>query len=84
MGGVQAPSGSAASLTYADAQAIADPRNVPDATIVAPEFTGNTQVIFGSANINTKVTGTTPEYLTAFGMENQSWTFYHRRRCEWT
>lgn len=69
MGGVQAPSGSSASLTYADAQAIADPRNVPDASIVAPEFTGNTQVIFGSANINTKVTGATPEYLTAFGME---------------
>jgi putative ABC transport system permease protein len=69
MGGVEAPSGSSASLTYGDAQAIADPRNVPDASIVAPEFTGNTQVIFGSANINTKVTGATPEYLTAFGME---------------
>jgi putative ABC transport system permease protein len=69
MGGVQAPSGSAASLTYADAQAIADPRNVPDAALVAPEFTGNTQVIFGAANINTKVTGATPEYLTAFDME---------------
>jgi len=69
MGGVEAPSGSSASLTYADAQAIADPRNVPDAAIVAPEFTGNTQVIFGSANINTKVTGATPEYLAAFGME---------------
>lgn len=69
MGGVEAPSGSSASLTYADAQAIADPRNVPDASIVAPEFTGNTQVIFGSANINTKVTGATSEYLAAFGME---------------
>ncbi|KAF0108099.1 MAG: putative ABC transport system permease protein [Anaerolineaceae bacterium] len=69
MGGVETPSGSAASLTYADAQAIADPRNVPDAAIVAPEFTMSTQVIFGSANINTKVTGVTPEYLAAFGME---------------
>ncbi|MFZ5821475.1 MAG: ABC transporter permease [Chloroflexota bacterium] len=69
MGGVETPSGSAASLTYADAQAIADPRNVPDAALVAPEFTMNTQVIFGSANINTKVTGITPEYLAAFGLE---------------
>jgi putative ABC transport system permease protein len=69
MGGVEAPSGSSASLTYGDAQAIADPRNVPDAAIVAPEFTGSTQVIFGSANINTKVTGATPKYLEAFGME---------------
>ena len=69
LGGVETPSGSAASLTYADAQAIADSRNVPDAAIVAPEFTMQTQVIFGSANINTKVTGITPEYLAAFGME---------------
>jgi len=69
MGGVESPSGSAASLTYADAQAIADPRNAPDASIVAPEFTMNTQVIFGSANINTKVTGITPEYLAAFGLQ---------------
>lgn len=69
MGGVETPSGSAASLTYADAQAIADPRNVPDAAIVAPEFSVNTQVIFGSTNINTKVTGVTSEYLPAFGME---------------
>ncbi len=69
MGGVESPSGSAASLTYADAQAIADPSNVPDAALVAPEFTMNTQVIFGSANINTKVTGVTPEYLAAFGLE---------------
>ena len=69
MGGVESPSGSAASLTYADAQAIADPRNVPDAAFVAPEFTMNTQVIFGSANINTKVTGITPEYLGAFGLK---------------
>ena len=68
-GGVQSPSGSAASLTYADAKAIADPRNVPDAAIVAPEFTMQTQVIFGSANINTKVTGVNTEYLSAFGLE---------------
>lgn len=69
MGGVESPSGSAASLTYSDAQAIADPRNVPDAALIAPEFGMNTQVIFGSANINTKVTGITPEYMDAFGLE---------------
>ena len=65
----KAPSGSAASLTYSDAQAIADPRNVPDAALIAPEFGMNTQVIFGSANINTKVTGITPEYIDAFWLE---------------
>jgi len=75
MGGVESPSGSAANLTYADALALADPNNVPDAAIVAPEFTGNTQVIFGSANINTKVTGTTPNYLEAFGLETSRGRF---------
>ncbi len=75
MGGVESPSGSAASLTYADAQAIADPRNVPDAAIVAPEYGMNTQVIFGSANINTKVTGITPEYLKAFGLDVENGRF---------
>ncbi|HLB47100.1 MAG TPA: ABC transporter permease [Anaerolineales bacterium] len=69
LGGVQSPSGSAANMTYADALAIADPRNVPDASIVAPEFGVNTQVIFGSANINAKVTGITPDYQSAFGLE---------------
>jgi putative ABC transport system permease protein len=68
-GGVQSPGGSAATLTYADAQAIADPRNVPDASVVAPEFTMSTQVVFGSANINTKISGVDPLYLTAFGLE---------------
>ena len=68
-GGVQSPGGSAATLTYADAQAIADPRNVPDAAFVAPEFTMNTQVIFGSANINTKVSGVDRQYLEALGLE---------------
>jgi putative ABC transport system permease protein len=69
MGGVQSPAGSAASLTYADALAIADPRHVPDAAAVAPEFAQSTQVIFGGVNLNTKVTGVTPEYLTAFELE---------------
>jgi putative ABC transport system permease protein len=69
MGGVESPGGSASSLTYADALAIADPRNVPDAALVAPEFGMNTQVIFGSANLNAQVTGVTPTYQPAFDLE---------------
>jgi putative ABC transport system permease protein len=68
-GGVRGASGSAASLTYEDAQAIADPRNVPDARFVAPSYGRNTQVIFGDANINTSVTGVTAQYLAAFSLE---------------
>jgi putative ABC transport system permease protein len=69
MGPVQEAGGSA-SLTYEDAMAIADPRNVPDAIAVAPEFGQSTQVIFGDENINVSVTGVTPEYQLAYnGME---------------
>jgi putative ABC transport system permease protein len=59
-------SGGSASLTYDDARAIADPRNVPDAMTVAPQFGQNTQVIFGDENINVSVTGVTPEYQLAY------------------
>ncbi len=65
-GGVQSASGSAATLTYADAEAIAESGNVPDAAAVAPEFTRGTQVIFGDSNTNTSVTGTTSDYLGMF------------------
>jgi putative ABC transport system permease protein len=59
-------SGGSASLTYEDAIALADPRNVPDAVAVAPEFGQNTQVIFGNENMNVSVTGVTPEYQDAY------------------
>jgi putative ABC transport system permease protein len=62
-GPVQEQGGTANTLTWADAEAIAAPGNVPDAVLVAPEFTQNTQVVFGNANINTKVTGVTPQYV---------------------
>ncbi|HUV89570.1 MAG TPA: ABC transporter permease, partial [Anaerolineae bacterium] len=68
-GGVQHESGSAASLTYDDAKAIADASLVPDAKFVAPEYSRSTQIIFGDANINASVTGTTPEYQSAFDLE---------------
>ena len=66
VGPVRSPSGNVTTLTWADAEAIAAPGNVPDAVIVSPEFTQNTQVVFGNDNINTLVAGVTPEYLNAF------------------
>jgi putative ABC transport system permease protein len=68
-GGVQRESGSAASLTYDDAKAIADASLVPDAKFVAPEYSRSTQIIFGDVNINASVTGTTSEYQSAFDLE---------------
>jgi putative ABC transport system permease protein len=79
MGPVQEAGGSA-SLTYEDAQAIADLRNVPDAVAVAPEFGQNTQVIFGDENVNVSVTGVTPEYQLAYsGMEMASGRFIENK-----
>src|SRR5437899_8139038 len=37
-GGVRSAFGSAATLTLQDAEAIADPTNCPDCTLVAPEY----------------------------------------------
>ena len=65
MHGVRGASGSAATLTYADAEAIADPGHVPDAVTVAPVFSQNTQVVFGDENVNVSVSGVTPEYPEA-------------------
>jgi len=67
--GVQGALGSATTLTYDDALAVADPRNVPDAACVAPEYSRNTQVIFGDANVNGPVLGTTAAYQSAFELE---------------
>ncbi len=60
---------SVTTLTYDDARAIADPGNVPDAAVVAPEFTQFAQIVFGNENINAQVVGTTAEYLEVFGLE---------------
>ncbi len=79
MGGVRGASGSATTLTYADAEAIADPRNVPDASVVAPQYGQSTQIIFGDTNINGSVTGVTAEYQEAFGLEVASGSFIAER-----
>ena len=74
-GPVQNAAGSATTLTYSDAEAIADPGNVPDAVAVAPQLSQNTQVIFGNANVNVSVLGTTGEYLSAYDLEVASGRF---------
>ena len=49
-------------LTYGDALAMADRRNVPDLSGVAPEFVANATVVFGSKSAQTSVAGVTPSY----------------------
>ena len=78
-GPVQGASGSATTLTYADAQAIADPRNVPDASVVAPQYGQSTQVIFGDTNVNASVTGVTAEHQEAFELQTASGSFIEEK-----
>ena len=79
-GGVEGSSGSATTLTYADAEALADPEKVPHAEIVAPEFDQKTQVVFGDENINVSVKGVTPTYPDAFSrVELASGRFIEKR-----
>ena len=62
-GGFRGEVGSAQTLTMQDAQALADPANVPAADAVSPESSGNAQLVAGSQNLGARVTGATPTYL---------------------
>jgi putative ABC transport system permease protein len=59
---VAAAAGSSASLTLADATALA---SVSGISAVAPEVDGRGQVIYQGANANTSLVGTTADYATA-------------------
>ncbi|MCL4464702.1 MAG: ABC transporter permease [Chloroflexi bacterium] len=61
-GGVRSAAGTAPTLTYEDAQAMAAPGAIPEVTGVAPEADSFAQVIAGANNVNTRVAGVTPEY----------------------
>ncbi len=61
-GGVRQQQGTEPTLTVDDANAIADPTNVPTVTGVAPEAMAFTQVIAGPQNAFTRVTGVTETY----------------------
>lgn len=61
-GGPARALGTAPSLTLEDAQALADPRNVPHAAGVAPILNRRAQVVYAGENINTEIYGATPSY----------------------
>ncbi len=61
-GGIRQGQGSAPTLTLEDADALADPANVPAAAAVAPEGMTFGQAVAGSQNTRTRVTGTTPSF----------------------
>jgi len=58
-----------ASLTYGDAKAIADPRNVPDAAIVAPVMSGGVQVTYRGEEMGSTVSGVSSDYDVVRNLE---------------
>jgi putative ABC transport system permease protein len=62
-GGVRGAVGGGQTLTTKDADALADPANVPNAALVSPEFNSNGQLVAGSYNTNASIVGARPAYL---------------------
>ncbi|BAN36213.1 protein of unknown function DUF214 [Sulfuricella denitrificans skB26] len=65
-GGLRFGSGSVPTLTVADAQALAQ---IPSVKAVSPSYPGNAQMVYGSSNWSSIVTGSTPDYFTV-----RNWT----------
>src|SRR5262245_13207431 len=66
--GVGGQVGSAQTLTTDDARALADAQNVPDASLVSPEYNGNGQLVAGSQNLNARITGAEAVYQTVHNL----------------
>lgn len=65
-GGVRSAFGSSQTLTEEDAKAIAE--QVPYISAVAPTSSSSLQAIYGSSNLNSRVTGVTPEYALVYNL----------------
>ncbi len=74
-GGVSGASGSAGTLTIGDAIALQAQNLHPDIELVAPEFNGNMQLVYGSNNNQSSVVGITSDYFTVRSMEIASGRF---------
>ena len=61
-------------LTMEDAEAIAE--QVPYISAVAPSYSSNLQLVVGSENMNTPVSGVPPEYMQVNNLEIANGTFF--------
>jgi putative ABC transport system permease protein len=79
-GGSRQAAGSAITLTYKDAQAVA--RSVGGVNYVAPSVARGYQLVAGNQNWTSSVTGTTPEYLQVRNLEVENGSFFTARDLE--
>jgi len=66
-GGVRSASGSAATLTFEDATAIAE--QIPNINSVSPYLSRSLQLVAGNQNMNSQVTGITTDYLETYNLK---------------
>jgi len=79
-GGVRSAGGSTQTLTMEDAEAIAE--QVSNVSAVAPSSSSNLQLVVGSNNTNSQVTGTTPEYMSVNNLKLASGAFFSEQEYE--
>jgi len=72
-GGVRG--GMSQTLTMEDSEAIA--AQVSHISAVAPSYTSSLQLVFGDKNLNSQVTGTTPEYMAVNNLEISKGKFFN-------
>ncbi len=77
-GGARSAAGTAITLTAEDAEAIAS--RIPSSLVVnaVPEVTSSEQVVYAGANMNTRITGTTPGYEDARQFYTEDGVFFTR------
>jgi putative ABC transport system permease protein len=80
--GVRTGQGSAPTLTYDDAMALADPALVPTVALVAPEQGTFAQYIASGQNYNARLIGVTPEYEEVRNLRVGSGEFITRTHLE--
>jgi len=71
-GGVRGAASS--TLTMEDAEAITE--QVPNVSAIAPTYSSNLQVVVGTENMNSSVTGVTSEYWEVQNLEIETGTFF--------
>jgi len=73
-GGVRSAGGSTRTLTMEDAEAISE--QIPYISAVAPSSSSNLQLVVGGENMNSQVTGVTPEYWDVQNLEIANGAFF--------
>ena len=73
-GGVRGAGGSTQTLTMEDAEAIA--KQVANISAVAPSYSRNLQLVVGSENTNSQVSGVTADYMSINNLKIASGSFF--------